>query len=118
MENLVTASVVIQLFQLLVMRPVDFDNQPSAQTDEVGIVAQQGRVSSKVETFGSQGAQSHPQANRLSAHRLPQRPCSANAHGVIPHPTRFAGHPPRKGRDRQELGAETAVRAILKNDHF
>jgi hypothetical protein len=48
-ENLVAPGVMLALFQLFVMWTVNLDDQPSAQAKKVWIVAQQGRLSSKVE---------------------------------------------------------------------
>lgn len=51
MENLIATSVVNGLFQFFVMRTINFDNEPSAQTDEVWIVTHKGRLSSEGKAF-------------------------------------------------------------------
>jgi hypothetical protein len=60
MENLVAMDVVGSLFEIFVMWAVDFDDEPSAQADEVGIVAQQRRLPAEVEAIRSQDAKPHP----------------------------------------------------------
>jgi len=99
-ENLVATSVMVTLFQLFVVRTINFDDQSSAEADEVRIIAQQRRLPSKVKAVRSQRPKPHPQANFPPAHRLPQRPSTVHAHDLIPHPARYAGHPPRKGEGR------------------
>jgi hypothetical protein len=49
-ENLVAIGVVSKVFTRFVVRTIDFRDKPTAQADEVGIIAQQRRLSSEVKT--------------------------------------------------------------------
>jgi hypothetical protein len=57
---LVAASIVSGLFGLVVMRTIDFNHDPTSETDKVGEIAQQRRLSPEVEALCSKRAQPHP----------------------------------------------------------
>jgi len=111
-ENLVATSVMVTLFQLFVVRTINFDDQSSAEADEVRIIAQQRRLPSKVKAVRSKPTQPHPQAHFLNAHRLPQDSRSADAHGVIPHPTPSGPPSPQGGGTSSQATLRPPFRAI------
>jgi hypothetical protein len=51
-ENLIAMGVVSGLFQSFVMRTVNLNDEPAAQTDEVWIVTEQRGLPPEVEAFG------------------------------------------------------------------
>jgi hypothetical protein len=71
LQNLVATAVASCLLKLLVMRPIRFHDEPSAQADEVWIIPQQWGLPPNVKAMLPQRPQPHPQAHLLDAHRLP-----------------------------------------------
>ena len=99
-KNRIANSVVRLLLRLGVLTAIEFDYQPSGETDEIQVVATEGRLPADVESKAAHLAQMHPEPRLLRRERPPK--LAGPADRVVPHPSDAKASPtlPTRGRDK------------------